>query len=99
MDAMLGHGMERDVGDGPAAAPRTMNFAKTEADEIMVRGPRLHRRARHDLPLPGPDRRLQPEPDREDVSPGVDTKSIELFGPWSEPTDEVTMPADVAPTP
>ena len=24
-----------------------------------------------------------------------DTKSLELFGPWSEPTDEVGMPADV----
>jgi hypothetical protein len=33
---------------------------------------------------------------REDVSPGVDTKSVELFGPWSESTEEVTMPPDVA---
>ncbi len=33
---------------------------------------------------------------REDVSPGVDTKTVELFGPWSEPTEEVTMPPDVA---
>ena len=33
---------------------------------------------------------------REDVSPGIDTKTIELNGPWSEPTEEVTMPPDVA---
>ena len=33
---------------------------------------------------------------REDVSPGVDTKTVELNGPWSEPTEEVTMPPDVA---
>ncbi len=38
---------------------------------------------------------FNPNRNREDVSPGVDTKSVELFGPWSEPTDEVTMPADV----
>jgi hypothetical protein len=37
-----------------------------------------------------------PNRGREDVSPGVDTKKIELEGPWSEPTDEVTMPSDVA---
>ena len=38
---------------------------------------------------------FNPNRDREDVSPDVDTKSVELNGPWSEPTDEVTMPADV----
>jgi hypothetical protein len=37
-----------------------------------------------------------PNQGREDVSPGVDTKAEELLGPWSEPTNEVTMPADVA---
>src|SRR5262249_10499752 len=34
---------------------------------------------------------------REDVSPGVDTKAEDLKGPWSEPTAAVTMPADVTP--
>lgn len=33
---------------------------------------------------------------REDVSPGVDNKQVELNGPWSEPTEEVMMPPDVA---
>jgi len=36
-----------------------------------------------------------PNQNREDVLAGVDTKSAELVGPWSEPTDEVTVPADV----
>ncbi len=39
---------------------------------------------------------FNPNHNRDDVSPGVDTKSTELFGPWSEPTDEVSMPADVS---
>ena len=39
---------------------------------------------------------FNPNHNRDDVSPGVDTKSTELFGPWSEPTDEVNMPADVS---
>ena len=39
---------------------------------------------------------FNPNHNRDDVSHGVDTKATELFGPWSEPTDEVNMPADVA---
>ena len=31
----------------------------------------------------------------EDVTPGVDTQSEELVGPWSEESDEVRVPADV----
>src|SRR5271157_5780585 len=39
---------------------------------------------------------FNPNHNRDDVSPGVNTKATELFGPWSEPTDEVNMPADVS---
>ncbi|HKM52913.1 MAG TPA: hypothetical protein VJY33_05840, partial [Isosphaeraceae bacterium] len=40
---------------------------------------------------------FNPNHNREDViSTAVDTKSTELVGPWSEPTDEVTMPADIS---
>jgi len=39
---------------------------------------------------------FNPNHNRDDVSPGVDIKATELFGPWSEPTDEINMPADVA---
>ena len=64
--------------------------------ESMVRVARLHRRARHVLSLSGPDRRRRTRTcNRGDVAPGVDNTSEELVGPWSEPTDEVTVPADV----
>ena len=39
---------------------------------------------------------FNPNFNREDVAYGVNTKATELFGPWSEPTDEVNMPADVS---
>ncbi len=38
---------------------------------------------------------VNPNKDHTDVNPGVDTESQELVGPWSEPTDAVTVPADV----
>jgi len=40
---------------------------------------------------------FNPNKNREDVSPGVDTKADELRGKWSDPTDEVQMPPDVMP--
>ena len=40
---------------------------------------------------------FNPNHNRDDViSTAVDTKSTELVSPWSEPTDEVTMPADIS---
>ncbi len=39
---------------------------------------------------------VNPNKDHTDVNPGVDVESKELLGPWSEPTDPVTVPADVA---
>ena len=39
---------------------------------------------------------FNPNHNRDDVSQGINTKATELFGPWSEPTDEVNMPADVS---
>jgi hypothetical protein len=80
-------------GGGQAEA---MNFEKPEADELMIRAldftvdPDTTYRFRLRIVVYNPNR------GREDVSPGVDTKSVELFGPWSEPTPEVTMPSDVA---
>jgi len=40
---------------------------------------------------------FNPNKNRDDVSPGVDTKADELRGKWSEPSDEVHMPPDVMP--
>jgi hypothetical protein len=39
---------------------------------------------------------FNPNHNHDDVAAGVDTKSPELPGPWSDPTDEITMPADVS---
>ncbi len=37
-----------------------------------------------------------PNFEHSDVNPGVDTSSKELIGPWSEPTEAVSVPADVS---
>jgi hypothetical protein len=72
------------------------NFWKSEEKRVMIR-------ALDFTPVPDNSYRYRvrivvfnPNHDRDDVSPGVNTKAAELFGPWSEPTDEVNMPADVA---
>lgn len=39
---------------------------------------------------------VNPNYDRTDVNPGVDVENKELIGPWSDPTEAVTLPADVA---
>jgi hypothetical protein len=83
-------------GMGTPGAAEDTNFDKTEAEKIMIRSldftvePDQTYRFRVRIVVYNPNR------DREDVSPGVDNKSLELFGPWSEPTQEVTMPPDVA---
>ncbi len=80
---------------GSMGAAEDTNFAKSEADELMIRSldftvePDQTYRFRLRIVVFNPNR------DRQDVSPGVDNKSLELFGPWSEPTEEVTMPPDV----
>jgi hypothetical protein len=74
----------------------SINFEKTEADEVMIRAldftaePDTTYRFRVRIVVFNPNR------GREDIAPGVDKDSVELFGPWSEPTEEVTMPSDVA---
>jgi hypothetical protein len=90
-DTAFGSGMY--AGGGGAEA---MNFDKTEADEIMIRA--LDFTVEQDTTYRFRVRVVvyNPNVQREDVSPGVDTKSLELSGPWSEPTEEVSMPPDVA---
>jgi hypothetical protein len=74
----------------------TVDFEKREVDEVMIRAldltvePDTTYRFRVRIVV------YNPNLGREDVSAGVDTKSVELFGPWSDPTEEVTMPPDVA---
>ena len=72
-----------------------MTFDKTEEDEVMVRTldftvePDATYQYRMRIVVVNPNEK------REDVSPGTDVTSRELNGPWSEPSDEVTVPADV----
>jgi hypothetical protein len=76
-----------------------MNFPQSQADKVMIRSldftvdPDTTYRFRLRVVV------FNPNYSREDVNPGVDTKAVELHGPWSESTGEVTMPADITPTP
>ncbi len=80
---------------GMGATGEDTNFAKTEADTIMIRSldftaePDTTYRYRVRIVV------FNPNFEREDVNPGVETKKKTLYGPWSEPSEEVTMPADV----
>ncbi len=72
------------------------NFEKTEADKVLVRyldftvDPDAIYRYRARLVVRNPNLNIQ------SVVPGVDTTSEELFGPWSETSETVVVPPDVA---
>ncbi|HWE40506.1 MAG TPA: hypothetical protein VG406_28420 [Isosphaeraceae bacterium] len=78
---------------GPA---EDTTFPKSEADEVMIRS--------IDFTVqPDTTYRYQvrivvwnPNLHHTNVNPGVDTESEELKSDWSDPTDPVTVPADVA---
>jgi hypothetical protein len=88
----MGGGMGGAIGGGE----ENTNFEKSEKDTLMIRSldftvePDTIYRFRLRVVV------FNPNFSRQDVSPGVDTKSTVLNGPWSEPTREVAMPADVA---
>jgi hypothetical protein len=94
MEGMM-PGMEMMPGAmGMGGAPAN-NFPKTEAEQIMVRSldftvePDTVYRYKVRIVVRNPNK------NRGDVAPGVDSETAELFGPWSEPTDEANVPADV----
>jgi len=97
MGGKMGGGMGgMSMMGGTAAGGDAGTFWKSEEKRVMVR-------ALDFTPVPDNSYRyhvrivvFNPNHNRDDVSPGVDTKATELFGPWSEPTDEVDMPADVS---
>jgi hypothetical protein len=80
--------------EGAAPAEDT-NFPKTESDTIMIRSldftvePDTTYRYRVRIVV------YNPNYEREDVNAGVNTKDKYLKGPWSDPSEEATMPADV----
>jgi hypothetical protein len=96
MGSSAAMGMPGDMEGMYGGTGETINFEKTEAEEVMVRAldftvePDETYRFRLRVVV------FNPNLGREDVSPGVDTKSVELYGPWSDPTEELTIPSDVA---
>lgn len=89
---MMGMGMGMGMGRPASAGPEHM----TEEDIIMVRGldytvePGTTYRYRVRIVVANPNY------NREDVAPGVDTAAREISGPWSDPTEVVRVPADVS---
>jgi hypothetical protein len=73
------------------------DFPKTQAEEVMVRAfdftvaPDSSYRYRARLVLNNPNYK------RDDVNPGVDIDNQFLFGNWSQMTNPVYVPSDVAP--
>ncbi len=95
--SMAGMGMGgMGMGGMAAAGGDTGKFWKSEEKRVMIRAldftPRPDNNYRYRVRIVV----FNPNHNRDDVSPGVDAKATELFGPWSEPTDEVNMAADVS---
>jgi len=90
MEGMMGMGMSM------GAAGDDMSFVHNEEETLMVRAldftvdPDTTYRFRVRIVVFNPNQK------REDVAPGVDKNAVELAGPWSEPTEIVSVPADVA---
>ncbi len=92
---MMGGGMMGGGMMGGAASAGT--YWKTEEKKVMIRA--FDFTVQRDASYRYRVRIVvfNPNYHREDVTPGVDTKSKELRSPWSEATDEVHMPPDVMP--
>ena len=96
MSGMMGSsGMMMGM-EGGGQPGEDMNYQKSEQPQLMIR--------KLDFTVE-PDTTYQfrlriqvvnPNKNHTDVNPGVDVESDHLAGPWSEPTEEVTVPADVA---
>jgi hypothetical protein len=80
---------------GPGGASAEMNFTKYDEGTLMIRSldftiePDRSYRFRLRIVV------VNPNLDHEDVNPGVDVTTKQLYGPWSEPSPIVTVPADV----
>ncbi len=91
MGGMGGMGM-----GGMGGGEDAQDFQKTDADTIMIRS--LDFTVEPDTTYRFKVRLIvfNPNYNHEDISPGVDNTSLELQGPWSESSNPVTMPPDVA---
>lgn len=93
------------MGDGPGASgkgsaganPDDTSFTKYADPTVMIRSldftvnPDTSYRYHVRIVV------VNPNKDHTDVNPGVDIESKELLGPWSDPTEPITIPADVVP--
>ncbi len=83
------------MGSAGLGGTEVVNFPKTDASEVMIRAldytvsPDTSYRYRLRVVVYNPNYNI------ENVAPGTDTKSVELYSAWSEPTNEVTMPDDI----
>ena len=98
MKGMGGGGMMgRGGGDRGTGAETGVDYWKSEENKVMIRAfdftvePDNTYRYRVRIVV------FNPNHNREDVGPKVDTKAEELKGPWSDPSDDVHMPSDVTP--
>jgi hypothetical protein len=84
-------------GGAVGTTAETIDYKTTQAETVMVRfldytvEPDTTYRFRVATVVANPNYK------KENVFPGVDNTSVELVGPWSEPTDPVPVPADVIP--
>lgn len=98
---MMDPGMMDDYGYGMGGGMMGMgsetlaNFWKSDEKTVMIRAldftPQQDQSYRYRVRVVV----FNPNLNRDDIAPGVDSQATELFGPWSEPTDEVHMPPDV----
>jgi hypothetical protein len=83
-------------GSGGGGPVEDLNFDKSDEKSLMLRVLDFTVEQDHSYQFRLRIVVVNPNKDRTDVNPGVDIDSTELLGPWSEPTDPVTVPADVA---
>jgi hypothetical protein len=81
---------------GAAGPVDETDFPKSEAEQVMIRS--IDFTAQPDTTYRYQVRIVVVNPNRNhsNVNPGVDVESEELKGPWSDPSDPVTVPADIA---
>jgi len=96
MSMGMPEGMMMEGSTGFGGGGDDMSFPHNEEETLMVRAldftvePETTYRFRVRIVVFNPNHK------REDVAAGVDKEAIELAGPWSEPTEVLTVPADVA---
>jgi hypothetical protein len=95
-EGMMGS-MMGGMGGGMMGAAENVGDWRSEAKKVMIRA--FDFTAKEDETYRYRVRIVvyNPNKGREDVSAGVNTEVEELRGPWSEPTDAVSMPPDVMP--